>query len=120
MSNNRLKLKKYTKKAKTTPWNIKNDKSEVRCREFSLPNHEKLTSELVVKVCMDSLTSEDKANHDELVSLTVVVCGDGPPVFEGAQWTRVSDKFYRTKIPLNKIVELAQSNSVRSIEVWHE
>ena len=93
------------------------NKSEVRCREFSLPNHEKLTSELIVKVCTDSIKPE---NSGELVSLTVVICGDTPPVFENVYWTRVSDKFYRTRIPLNKVVELAQSNNVRSIEVWHE
>lgn len=81
-----------------------------KSKKVSIPNHEKLTAEIILEVYTGKARGQ--------VSLTVSILGGLPPSsFEG--WKMVSHSDYTITIPWNRINELASCNNVRSIRVNH-
>lgn len=100
----------------TNDQNVADEQS--RCQHISLPNHEKMSAELLVKICTNSLQSPDKKSN-EILNLQVSTCGGNLPVIENLilEYKRVSDRCYDVKMPLNNVLELAQSPHISRIEL---
>ena len=95
------------------------EKDPVRWRTFSLPNHGKLSSDLLLMVANYSSTGK---NGDKLLHVTVNVLNRNPPVLKSdnetlINWRRLLENVFQGDVPLNKISELAESNYVSYIKI---
>jgi|SRR5581483_12182246 len=100
----------YKKKQQTTtnePENV------MKWESFDLPNWEKMSSDLLVKLCLED------SNPEQILDILVDIPSQSPPAIEGFQldWKQLTHSIYSTKIPLNKIQLLANSRYVSKIEM---
>jgi|SRR5581483_6276652 len=96
-----------------------NNTDRLECQSVSLPNHEKMSSDLLIKVCTYLFINKNPSKGDEILDVTVNVLSTEPPIIEGLQldWKLACSGTYYTKIAVNKVQLLAASNYISRIEI---